>query len=119
MTSFIAAGGSGRSVSFIPAFPAARSVTTIAFIVHLPVCGDIFVANRHQALVKRRPAMIQSHLTRSEVLVARVHRLEPAAVNGTRAAGDESPMPAHLHALPTGGADRRTVPGGNRDGLEV
>src|SRR4051812_13876329 len=38
MTSFIAAGGSGRSTSFIPAVPAAWSVTTIAFIVHLPVC---------------------------------------------------------------------------------
>src|SRR5213078_1288231 len=32
MTSFIAAGGSGRSVSVIPAVPAASSVTTIAFM---------------------------------------------------------------------------------------
>src|SRR5947209_6420133 len=32
MTSFIAAGGSGRSTSLIPASPAAWSVTTIAFI---------------------------------------------------------------------------------------
>src|SRR4051794_14493211 len=32
MTSFIAAGGSGRSTSVIPAVPAASSVTTIAFI---------------------------------------------------------------------------------------
>ena len=39
MTSFIAAGGSGRSTSFIPAVPAAWFVTTMAFIVHLPVCG--------------------------------------------------------------------------------
>src|SRR5215468_10251200 len=31
MTSFIAACGSGRSISFIPAVPAAWSVTTIAF----------------------------------------------------------------------------------------
>src|ERR1700754_3400899 len=37
MTSFIAAGGSGRFTSFIPAIPAAWSVTTIAFIVHLLV----------------------------------------------------------------------------------
>src|SRR5919112_5784820 len=37
MTSFIAAGGSGRSSSVIPAVPAASSVTTIAFILHLPV----------------------------------------------------------------------------------
>src|SRR5215470_6345675 len=33
MTSFIAAGGSGRSASFIPAVPAALSVTTIAFMI--------------------------------------------------------------------------------------
>src|SRR5437660_3404823 len=32
MTSFIAGRGSGRSTSFIPAVPAAWSVTTIAFI---------------------------------------------------------------------------------------
>src|SRR5262249_34321112 len=32
MTSFIAAGGSGRSTSVIPAAPAAWSVTTIAFM---------------------------------------------------------------------------------------
>src|SRR5262245_43989961 len=32
MTSFIAAGGAGRSTSFIPAVPAAWSVTTIAFM---------------------------------------------------------------------------------------
>src|SRR5919198_1993754 len=32
MTSLIAAGGSGRSTSVIPAVPAAWSVTTIAFI---------------------------------------------------------------------------------------
>jgi hypothetical protein len=40
MTSFIAACGSGRSASLIPAVPAAWSVTTIAFIVHLPACGS-------------------------------------------------------------------------------
>src|SRR5215469_6643723 len=40
MTSFIAAGGSGRSTSVIPAVPAAWSVTTIAFmgIVSLVIC---------------------------------------------------------------------------------
>src|SRR3954451_23488879 len=32
MTSFIAAGGSGRSTSLIPAVPAASSVTTMAFM---------------------------------------------------------------------------------------
>src|SRR5437879_1716082 len=40
MTSFIAAGGSGRSTSVIPAVPAAWSVTTIAFmmIFSLVIC---------------------------------------------------------------------------------
>src|SRR5438067_6821725 len=40
MTSFIAACGSGRSTSFIPAVPAAWSVTTIAFmgIVSSVIC---------------------------------------------------------------------------------
>src|SRR6266513_5510595 len=40
MTSFIAAGGSGRLTSFIPAVPAASSVTTIAFmgIVSSVIC---------------------------------------------------------------------------------
>src|SRR4029453_8475583 len=37
MTSFFAACGSGRSTSVIPPVPAAWSVTTIAFIVRLPV----------------------------------------------------------------------------------
>src|SRR6266516_5891090 len=40
MTSFIAAFGSGRSASVIPAVPAASSVTTIAFIRHLPVSSS-------------------------------------------------------------------------------
>jgi hypothetical protein len=39
MTSLIAACGSGRFTSFIPAVPAAWSVTTIAFIIHLLACG--------------------------------------------------------------------------------
>src|SRR5436305_13295299 len=69
MTSFIAAVGSGRSVSFIPAFPEAWSVTTIALIVHLPACEDTVVANRHEPLLKYRPAMIQSHLSRARSAV--------------------------------------------------
>ena len=40
MTSFIAADGSGRSTSVIPAVPAASSVTTIAFIRHLPASSS-------------------------------------------------------------------------------
>src|SRR5919198_2613522 len=40
MTSFSPAFGSGRSASVIPAVPAASSVTTIAFIRHLPVSSS-------------------------------------------------------------------------------
>jgi hypothetical protein len=36
----IAACGSGRSTSFTPSIPVARSVATIAFIGHLPVSGS-------------------------------------------------------------------------------
>src|SRR5690349_15914316 len=48
MTSFIAAGGSGRSTSVIPAVPAASSVTTIAFIPHLPgvECSPVTLLHR-------------------------------------------------------------------------
>src|SRR5215831_2710597 len=38
MTSFIAACGAGRSTSFIPAVPAAWSVTTIAFMGIVSIC---------------------------------------------------------------------------------
>src|SRR4029077_11121226 len=51
MTSFIAARGSGRSTSVIPAVPAAWSVTTIAFIAHHP--GIECVTARHPALPTR------------------------------------------------------------------
>src|SRR5260370_31575960 len=45
MTSFIAAGGSGRSTSFIPAVPAAWSVTTIAFMVIFSSVICLFAGN--------------------------------------------------------------------------
>src|SRR4051794_4361310 len=43
MTSLIAAGGSGRSTSVIPAGPEASSVTTIAFICDLPVVVRLYL----------------------------------------------------------------------------
>src|SRR4051794_1353998 len=49
MTSFIAAGGSGRSTSVIPAAPAASSVTTIAFIRDLPVSSSRLWPTQGQA----------------------------------------------------------------------
>src|SRR6266576_4517419 len=45
MTSFIAAGGSGRSTSFIPAVPAAWSVTTIAFMIIISSVICLFGGN--------------------------------------------------------------------------
>src|SRR3954470_9386001 len=41
MTSFIAAGGSGRCTRVMPAVPAASSVTTIAFIRALPQADPV------------------------------------------------------------------------------
>jgi hypothetical protein len=49
MTSFIAAGGAGRSTSVIPAVPAASSVTTIAFIPHLPVSSSRLLHRRQSS----------------------------------------------------------------------
>src|SRR5436190_1488360 len=51
MTSFIATGGSGRSTSVIPAVPAASSVTTIAFIRHLPVLLRAVMAHEADAVM--------------------------------------------------------------------
>jgi hypothetical protein len=48
--SFIAACGSGRSTSFIPAVPAAWSVTTIAFMVI--VSSDICLIDRNVAAME-------------------------------------------------------------------
>src|SRR6266516_3769753 len=54
MTSFIAGSGSGRSTSVIPAVPAASSVTTIAFIRHLPVSSPRGCTMRPAGLRERR-----------------------------------------------------------------
>src|SRR5262245_53071771 len=75
MTSFIAAGGSGRSTSFIPAVPAAWSVTTIAFMGI--VSSVLFVGNgagngkpiRHLC---QRPWVV------SQVALGGVDRTQPA-----------------------------------------
>jgi hypothetical protein len=49
MTSFIAAGGSGRSTSVIPAVPAASSVTTIAFMEIVSSLIRLFGGSRTNA----------------------------------------------------------------------
>src|SRR5436190_13661624 len=49
MTSFIAAGGSGRSASVIPAVPAASSVTTIAFMGIVSSASCLFGGSRTNA----------------------------------------------------------------------
>src|SRR4051794_39748718 len=66
MTSFIAAGGSGRSTSLIPAVPAASSVTTIAFmgIAFSPIC--LFGGSRTNAGIWVSGARSQSVDTRPE-----------------------------------------------------
>src|SRR6266545_1817785 len=46
MTSFIAAGGSGRSTSVIPAVPAASSVTTIALMGIVSSLACLFGGSR-------------------------------------------------------------------------
>src|SRR4051794_28458045 len=49
MTSFIAAGGSGRSTSVMPPGPAASSVTTIAFIRIASSLSCLFGGSRTNA----------------------------------------------------------------------
>src|ERR671934_715002 len=49
MTSFIAAGGSGRFTSVIPAVPAAWSVTTIAFMAIVSSLICLFGGSRTNA----------------------------------------------------------------------
>src|SRR5205814_162720 len=55
-TSFIAACGSGRSTNFAPAVPAARFVTTIAFIGHLPVSSSCLQGSQSVDVLHPRQA---------------------------------------------------------------
>src|SRR5207302_7190928 len=77
MTSFIAAGGSGRSTSVIPAVPAASSVTTIAFmgIVSSLIC--LFGGTRTNAVCH-----LQAQL--STALLRGGGDLRPTAMSQTR-----------------------------------
>src|SRR5215813_2376821 len=70
MTSFIAADGSGRSASVIPAVPAASSVTTIALIgiasrlsecrARVPAATDAICVSRHVLELRRVEPVEQS-----------------------------------------------------------
>src|ERR671933_526998 len=94
MTSFIAAGGSGRSASVIPAVPAASSVTTIAFIRNLPTTAASQpsgtasrrasgLEDRAGTARRRRPPGARS--TRRNLTLAR--DLAPLLRGGPRAGG--------------------------------
>lgn len=57
---------------------------------------------------------------RGEISVARVHGLEPTAVNGHGASGQKADLPAEHHEVPTGGAKRVPVLAPEvRDRIEV
>src|SRR3954464_14529668 len=109
MTSFIAAGGSGRSTSVIPAVPAASSVTTIAFIQDLPVAGPFMPPadgrsrppsaprHRHRSFPHRRifPDSLASKQQRGEMVAGWLSgsRCRPVGVDRAleRPALDEPP----------------------------
>ena len=72
----IAACGSGRSTSFIPAVPAAWFVTTIAFmsIITLVICvfaGNVASICRRDRSAYRRSHHLASGLARNEMMSAR------------------------------------------------
>src|SRR5262245_54185499 len=71
MTSFIAADGSGRSTNFIPAVPAAWSVTTIAFIVHLLFWGTAYFRIRSRWRSPLAPRYRSSEANDGRVLAVR------------------------------------------------
>src|SRR5262245_39240398 len=100
MTSLIAAGGSGRSTSVIPAVPAASSVTTIAFIRHplYPVLATTLCARfcgRFRPLYVRcrgtRPdedVVVPKRTGRSRANIGIGGMLEERAARGSRSGTD-------------------------------
>jgi hypothetical protein len=82
MTSLIAAGGSGRSTSVIPAVPAAWSVTTIAFIWDTSLYQSSPAALDYGFRKQRDMYGLDlSRLEPREALVEAVRRLDPAYFN--------------------------------------
>src|SRR5438445_2267800 len=77
MTSFIAACGSGRSASFIPAVPAAWSVTTIAFMIIFSSVICLFGGNV-AALESSYDISCQGAWAHSQVALGGADRTQPA-----------------------------------------
>src|SRR3954465_13614748 len=68
MTSFIAAGGSGRSTTLLPPVPAASSVTTIAFMGIVSAYLSLWWFTDERGYPGSREARSQSVDTRPEEL---------------------------------------------------
>src|SRR5437660_7120521 len=89
MTSFIAAGGSGRSTSVIPAVPAAWSVTTIAFIRHLPASSSRLLAgwidgDRHRTLARGPPSVKRQMTRRTASPASATAQASSSGLHGSR-----------------------------------
>src|SRR6266550_4555963 len=85
MTSFIAACGSGRSASFIPAVPAAWSVTTIAFMMIFSsvIClfgGNVAALESPFEISCQRPGLHQRELLDALPLPQQVTRVRVEAI---------------------------------------
>src|SRR5437667_7407151 len=95
MTSFIAACGSGRSTSFIPAVPAAWSVTTVAFMIIFSSFICLFGGNVASMGACRSRTNADDHLPR-----ASLGRVEggDGIVEG-RDGADVRPQPSVPHPL--------------------
>src|SRR5262252_872438 len=76
MTSFIAAGGSGRSTSFIPAVPAAWSVTTIAFMIISPRSFVCLVGTRCRGDQEFQAVMTEAKPLPTDKRVLLLERIE-------------------------------------------
>src|SRR6201981_741624 len=77
MTSFIAACGSGRSTSFIPAVPAAWSVTTIAFMIIFSSVAFLLVEMLQRWKARSTPNP-RGHGVVSQVALGGADRTQPA-----------------------------------------
>src|SRR4051795_5828277 len=97
MTSFIAAGGSGRCTSVMPAVPAASSVTTIAFIRDLPQADPVIPL----------PTADRDHPARLVIAIGDFHTAESFAAP-SHARVIQRPLPRRERGVP--GAQSRTKP---------
>src|SRR5690348_6506017 len=93
MTSLIAGWGSGRSTSFIPALPATRSVTTMAFIVRLSrvSCSRFCILGTVAGTLRVSVAFVGIWPPRHSTEVANPRLCEPTPATRQHSVPDKAP----------------------------